>query len=35
VSERLRNEREICADPIVAPALRKALATLGQVDGSM
>lgn len=35
VSGRLKNEREICADPIVAPALRKALATLGQIDGSI
>jgi chromate reductase, NAD(P)H dehydrogenase (quinone) len=35
VSGRLRTEHEICADPIVAPALRKALATLGQVDRSL
>ena len=35
VSGRLRNEREICADPIVAPALLKALATLCQIDRSM
>jgi NAD(P)H-dependent FMN reductase len=35
VSGRLRNEREICADPIVAPALRKALATIGQVGRSI